>query len=48
LLGSSIKTYTGYKRWQAPVINEDPENGRNGAFWGVANTDSKHTTNDYD
>ena len=27
LLGSSIKTYTGYKRWQAPVINKDPENG---------------------
>ena len=36
LLGSSIKTNTGYKRWQAPVINEDPENGRNEAFWGVA------------
>ena len=48
LPGSSLKTYTGYKRWQAPVINEDPENGRNGAFWGVANTDTKHTTNDYD
>ena len=36
LLGSSLKTNTGYKRWQAPVINEDLENGRNGAFWGVA------------
>ncbi len=36
LLGSSIKTYTGYKIWQAQVINEDPENGRKGAFWGVA------------
>ena len=36
MLGSSIKTNTGHKWWQAPVINEDPENGRNGAFWGVA------------
>ena len=37
-----------FKNWCSPVINEDPENGRNGAFWGVANTDTKHTTNDYD
>ena len=26
----------GVRDGGAPVINEDPENGRNGAFWGVA------------